>query len=81
MMSNAEHKKSQLHKTIQRAPQKTPSSPEEKPPWTHSQFSLSKALRDWDEICKLDLPDQQKEKMQRFKSLLKELQDKLKQFE
>jgi hypothetical protein len=58
---------------------KSMASSAQKRPWSNSQFSLSKALKDWDEICQMDLPDQHKEKMQRFRSLLRELESKLKQ--
>ncbi len=49
--------------------------------WTSAKFRLSKAITDWDQISKLDLPDKQKEKMQKFRTLLKELEAKLKEFD
>ena len=49
--------------------------------WTSAKFRLSKAITDWDQMSKIDLPDRQKEKMQKFRTLLKELEAKLKEFD
>jgi hypothetical protein len=49
--------------------------------WTSAKFRLSKAITDWDQMSKLDLPDRQKEKLQKFRTLLKELKAKLKDFD